>query len=181
MPESSQTSAAAVLPPPGLRFKLGLVFFVLAWISPVFVPLVALTDLPVAAKTALTGALIVGGPEIFGFIAIACLGKAGFRYLTQKVMAVFRRYGPPRDVGRTRYNVGLVIMFAPFLLTPFIFYAPHLIPYYEEHRIVFGLVLDLSFVISFFILGGAFWDKVRALFVYEARAQFPVKESAKAG
>ena len=99
--------AADVLPPPGLRFKLGLVFFVLAWVSPLFVPLVALTDLPNAAKAALSGALVVGGPEIFGFMAIACLGKAGFGYLTQKVMALFRRYGPQREVSRFRYNVGL--------------------------------------------------------------------------
>ncbi len=176
----SSHAVEAVAPPPGWRFQLGLVFFVLAWVSPAFVPLLALTELPVAAKTALTGALIVGGPEIFGFIAIACLGKAGFRYLTQKVMAVFRRYGPPRDVSPVRYNVGLVIMFGPFLLTPFIFYAPHLIPFYEEHRVVFGLVLDLTFVISFFILGGAFWDKVRALFIHGATVQFPVREE-KAG
>ena len=171
----------AVLPPPGLRFKLGLLFFVLCWTSPVFVPLVVLTDLPLTWKTALSGALVVGGPEVFGLIAIACLGKAGFAYLTQKLKAVFRRYGPPREVSRTRYNIGLVLMFGPFLLDPFRLYAPDWIPFYEDHRIVFNLILDAIFIISFFILGGAFWDKVRALFVYEATAQFPEKEAAKAG
>jgi hypothetical protein len=31
---------------------------------------------------------------------------------------------------------------------------------------------DLLFISSFFVLGGDFWDKVRALFIYRATAQF---------
>jgi len=166
----------AALPPPGLRFKIGLVFFVLTWIAPVFVPLVAMTGLPLAWKTALSGALVVGGPEVFGLIAVACLGKAGFSFLTQKVKAVFRRYGPPREVGRVRYIVGLVMLFGPMPFTYLTFYAPaHWIPFYEPNRVAINLCLDLIFVTSFFVLGGAFWDKVRALFVHEATVQFPHK------
>ncbi|MGD1986316.1 MAG: hypothetical protein PVH74_11575 [Desulfobacterales bacterium] len=33
------------------------------------------------------------------------------------------------------------------------------------------------FVASFFILGGDFWDKFRALFIYEAKAQIPKRKS----
>jgi hypothetical protein len=29
------------------------------------------------------------------------------------------------------------------------------------------------FVLSFFVLGGEFWDKIRSLFIYRAKAQFP--------
>jgi len=32
------------------------------------------------------------------------------------------------------------------------------------------VVGDTFFLTSFFVLGGKFWDKVKALFVYEARA-----------
>jgi hypothetical protein len=28
-------------------------------------------------------------------------------------------------------------------------------------------------LVGLFILGGAFWDKLRALFIYEAKAVFP--------
>jgi len=174
MSESVQTTEA-VLPSPGLRFKIGLLFFVLTWIAPVFMPLVAMTNLPIAWKAALSGALLVGGPEVFGLIAIACLGKAGFSYLTQKVKAVFRRYGPPREVSRTRYIIGLVMLFGPLPFAYLTFYAPHWISFYEPNRVGINLFLDVLFVVSFFVLAGAFWDKVRALFVYEARAQFPEK------
>jgi hypothetical protein len=33
------------------------------------------------------------------------------------------------------------------------------------------------FVASFFILGADFWDKFRALFIYEAKAQIPKRKS----
>ena len=32
---------------------------------------------------------------------------------------------------------------------------------------------DLVLFLSVFVLGGDFWDKLRSLFVYDARAQFP--------
>ena len=48
-------------------------------------------------------------------------------------------------------------------------YWGHLIPGYETDRVLIGIVGDALFVASFFVLGGNFWDKVRALFVYEVR------------
>jgi len=33
--------------------------------------------------------------------------------------------------------------------------------------------MDLVFWSAFFVLGGRFWNEVRALFVYEAWAEFP--------
>jgi hypothetical protein len=54
-------------------------------------------------------------------------------------------------------------------------YAPHLIPKYEAHRFVVNLAGDLMFISSLFVLGGDFWDKVRALFMHGARAQIPAQ------
>jgi hypothetical protein len=34
-----------------------------------------------------------------------------------------------------------------------------------------SLIGDVIFVASLFVLGGDFWDKIRALFVYRARVQ----------
>ena len=46
-----------------------------------------------------------------------------------------------------------------------------LIPNYEVNQIRIALVLDAMFLASFFVLGGQFWDKVRALFVRTAKMQ----------
>ncbi|MBW1773551.1 MAG: hypothetical protein JRJ82_11760 [Deltaproteobacteria bacterium] len=51
----------------------------------------------------------------------------------------------------------------------------HRIPGYEAFRFWISLVGDAMFVCSFFVLGGDFWDKVRALFIHGAKAQIPIK------
>ena len=56
-------------------------------------------------------------------------------------------------------------------------YVSHLIPGYEANRVVFGVVGDLMFVASLFVLGGDFWDKLRALFIHGAKVQLPHQES----
>ena len=33
-------------------------------------------------------------------------------------------------------------------------------------------IADAIFVVNLFVLGGDFWDKLRALFVYDAKAKF---------
>jgi hypothetical protein len=68
----------------------------------------------------------------------------------------------------------------PFVFGYFIFYAPELIPGYHEHRIALNLAADLLLLSSFFVLGGDFWDKFRALFIHDAKAQFPARAAAGA-
>jgi hypothetical protein len=38
---------------------------------------------------------------------------------------------------------------------------------------------DLLLISSLFVLGGDFWDKLRALFVHGAKVQIPVRGSGK--
>lgn len=45
---------------------------------------------------------------------------------------------------------------------------------YEAQSFAVSLTGDLLLMTSLFVLGGDFWDKVRALFIYEARAQLYV-------
>ena len=84
-----------------------------------------------------------------------------------------QRYGAPRIVSRTRYRFGLTILILLTVFGSFIYYAPDLIPGYNENRLMMNFIADFLFVASFFILGGEFWDKFRALFIYEAKAQIP--------
>ena len=41
-------------------------------------------------------------------------------------------------------------------------------------------IWDFMLLASFFMLGGEFWDKLRALYVQRATVTFPAKESAPA-
>jgi hypothetical protein len=49
----------------------------------------------------------------------------------------------------------------------------YLIPGYSEARITMNLMADFLFLVTLFVLGGDFWDKLRALFLYDAKAHLP--------
>jgi hypothetical protein len=46
-------------------------------------------------------------------------------------------------------------------------------------RVWANLGLDVITLASLFVLGGDFWDKVRALFLHDARAVFPAQSLSK--
>jgi len=164
-------------PAAGWRFKLGVALFALSMVGPfVLIPLVAALGLSAAMTATMSGG-ILGGAEVLLIIAAAVLGKSGFAYLKGRVFGILKRYGPPAEVGRTRYHVGLVLFALPVLLGWLAPYTSGLIPGYEGNESTFAIVGDLLVLISLFVLGGDFWDKLRALLVHGAKAVFP--ESAE--
>ena len=60
-------------------------------------------------KSFVSGALLIGAPEVFSLVSIAILGKDGFNYLKEKIFALLRRAAPSAKVSRTRYRIGLAI------------------------------------------------------------------------
>ena len=162
----------------GWRFRLGMFFFILGWICPLFIPVVTTADIEAETKTLLSGLLLVGAPELFSFISIIILGKAGFNLLKQKAFALLRRAAPSAQVSRFRYRVGLFMIMLHVINAQFIFYAPDMIPGYMEHRLTINLTADLLFVVTLFVLGGDFWEKLRALVLYDAKVTIPPASNA---
>jgi hypothetical protein len=152
---------------------VGAAVLVFGCLFPLFVPLVLATDLDAEWKTVFSDLLLLGIPELFTLAAMAVLGKAGFHYLRGVLYRLLRRLAPPDVVGPRRYRIGLVMFLLPLLFTWISTYVPHHIPGFIAHPMAFGLCGDLMFIASLFVLGGDFWDKIRALFVHGARARFP--------
>ncbi len=100
---------------PEKSFRFGIFFFVLTLISPVFIPLVSATGLPIKWKTALSGLLVVGIPQLLTLLAIVFLRKSGFNYIKERMFGFLKRYALPSTVSRTRYHIGLVMFLLPFL------------------------------------------------------------------
>jgi len=165
--ESSQSSIGS------FRYRLGITLFVVGWSSPLFIPLVTMLDRSPEWKATVSGALLVGIPELFSLVSIAVLGKEGFDHLKEQVFGFLKRHAFPRSVSRARYRLGLCMFLLPALASYFIHFVPHLIPGYEENRLIANLGIELLFLSSLLVLGGDFWDKIRALFIYEARADIP--------
>jgi hypothetical protein len=167
---------ASPTPLPRGRLILGGTVFVAGFAAPVLVPVVAASGLPASWKTALSGLLMVGIPELGMIVAVAILGKDGFAFLTggikRRLGAFFARHGPAEQVSSTRYKIGLVMFLVPILVgwaTP---YLGHHIPFYDGNEIAYAIGGDVVFLSSLFVLGGEFWDKLRSLFVHGARAEF---------
>jgi hypothetical protein len=159
--------------PTGWRMGVAMVLIVLSLTSALLVPVVASLDLPAETKATISGLLVLGIPQVLMFLAVALVGKPGFQFLKARILGAVMKLGPPRTVGPTRYRIGLVLFVLPLLLAFVSPYASELAPELGTPGLVVGAVGDLTLLVSLFVLGGDFWDKLRSLFVYEARARFP--------
>ncbi len=161
-------------PKAGWRFRLGLIILVVGWLSPLCIPMITATELPIRWKTIISGLLAVGIPELFTVAAIAIMGKSGYNLIKERIFSFLKKHGPPDRVSLTRYRIGLIMFVLPLVFGWLGPYGAHLIPGYEAYRFVVSLIGDVMFVASLFVLGGDFWDKVRALFIHNARVDIPI-------
>jgi hypothetical protein len=169
MAEASQVEVPAA----GWRLKLGITLFSLSILLPVIgVPLVAAMGLSATTVATVSGVLLAGA-EVLGIAAVAVMGKSGYAYIKNRVFGFFKQYGPPAEVSRTRYTIGLVMFAVPILFGWVAPYASGLIPGYAGNEFTYAIVGDLLLLTSLFVLGGDFWDKLRALFIGGAKAVFP--------
>jgi hypothetical protein len=166
-------TAQQEMPATGWRFRLGIALFVLSILVPVLgVPLLTALELSTGFATSLTAALLVSA-EVLGVAAVAVMGKEGFAFIKSRLSALLRQYGPPNEVSRVRYTIGLVMFSLPLVFGWAAPYFGEHIPGFIDNQFVFYVCGDLLFLASLFVLGGDFWDKLRALFVHGARAVFP--------
>ena len=85
---------------------------------------------------------------------------------------IYHRVAKPHQVTPLRYNIGLIMFVLPFLPNYMISFMPHLFSISLVTRYNVIIASDALFLASLFVLGGDFWDKLRALFIYKAKARF---------
>jgi len=163
------TDAAAV--PPKGRLLAGGGVFALGWIATLaMVPVITASSLAASAQTTMAGIVVFVGPKIGMLAAIAIMGKPGFTYLQAQVLGLLT---PPAEVSSARHRLGIV-MFVAAVLSGFVErYIGFFPPRDFAREIRHSLAIDLLLLASLLVLGGDFWDKIRALFIRKAKAQFP--------
>jgi hypothetical protein len=153
----------------GWRLKVGIAIFILSIALPLAgVPAVMALELSTSTAATVSGALLIGA-ELLGIAAVAVMGKPGYQLIKSKVSGFFRQYGPPQEVSRRRYNIGLVMFCIPVLFAFLSVYTHEYIPGYAANPLPYALAGDLLLLTSLFVLGGDFWDKLKGLFVYSDR------------
>jgi hypothetical protein len=163
----------AALPAAGWRLKLGGAMLAVSIVGPlILLPMMPSLGLSGAMMATVSGGVLIGA-EVLAVAAVAVMGKSGYAYIKNRALGFLKQYGPPAEVSRTRYTIGLVMFAGPVLFGLVTPYAATLIPAYEGNEIAFAMVGDLILLASLFVLGGDFWDKVRALFIHGAKAVLP--------
>ena len=166
------TATAAPTTPAGWRFKVGVALFALMILVWLLIPIEAALGMSAGAIAATTAGIAIANKVIL-LIAIAVMGKAGFQELKGRVFGHVKHLAPAAMVSPTRYTIGLVMFCLPLLQGLLETWASHIAPQVVGNRLWVDLLMDAMLIASVFVLGGNFWDKLRALFVREARAVFP--------
>jgi hypothetical protein len=164
------TASAAIT---GWRLKASLALFMLSFIVPAAgVFLVTTLDLSTTLTATISGALLMAG-ELIGIAAVATMGKPGYQYIKTRIFGFLKRYGPPQEVGRARYNLGLIMFCIPIGFAWLSIYLADYLPGFAQDPLPYAIGGDILLLASLFVLGGDFWDKLRSLFVHNAIAKFP--------
>ena len=146
------------------RLIFGGTVIVVGFLSPLLIPLVAQLDWSIGLKSAISGLLALGIPEVFMIIGVAILGKDGYRFLKDKLFGFLKQFAPPDTVSIARFRMGLMMFWLPLL---FGWLGPYLARWISDLNDLplWSYILgDLVFIASFFVLGGNFWDKLNGLF-----------------
>lgn len=157
---------------PRNRLFAGAAIFVIGQLAPLAIPLVANSSLPTTWKTALSGLLLLGVPEIAILLTIVVLGRVGFNALKSRLFGSVKDTLFPDTVSRRRYRAGMILFLVPVVfgwLSPYFYES---LPELMIHRLAFAIAGDVALIAGVCLMGGQFWDKLRALVVYDAEATF---------
>ena len=150
----------------GWRPRLGLLLLVLAVVSPLLVPLVLTSDMDGDPRRSLAGLLLFGVPMALILVVIGLIGEPAFLFIKSHIAG---QGTTAATVGKTRYRIGLALLLLGVLVS---WIEPLVSPSYPSiaaRRVLVGTLADGVVLASLFVLGGAYWDKVHALFLHDAR------------
>jgi len=157
------------------KYYLGLGLFIYSFLPICTVELIFLLPLTPAEKASVA-VIYVGSGEIAFLCAVALLGKPFVEALKAKIKGFFVRKkpaAPPEPIGKTQHAIGVTLFFMSFLPYPVV-----------EGILIFGhptgrdlnylvsamLAGDVIFIVSLFVLGGEFWERLKKLFELPGKA-----------
>ena len=170
--------------PPGLRYRLGLVVFVIGNLLAASGLILPALGLARGNAVGLIAVLMAAG-EIVSLASIFLLGKEGFRKLKQKLFSAFKRTPRGERISRTRHRAAvtflilyLVAQCAALMLPIAALYgtsAPGTFPEVlglgrdEQLRWFVGLLVtaEVLFFAGVYTFGADWWGRFRDLFEWE--------------
>ena len=158
-------------PVAGKRLLVGTAVLLGAQFAPLAIPLVISTGLSATWKTTLSTILMLGVPELGILLGAAILGKGGFAWLKGRIFGFLKRGLPPDRVGPVRHRVGVTLFVLPLLMALLLPYFAPVIEASLLDDLGVHIAGDVILLVSLFVLGGEFWDKLRGLFLRRVTIQ----------
>jgi len=163
----------------GWRFGIGVALIIGGYVPLALIPVVTNSNLHLGIKTALSGLFAIT-PFLSKIAAVAVMGKPGFNLVKQHVARSFGRIWPDR-VSRTRYRFGIALFALSIIFDLLVPYFPGIFVDWKSNPVLWSIVGDVGIIVSFFTLGGEFWNKVMALFSYDARVVIATDSTTTTG
>ena len=132
--QTNETVTGAPDLPTGWRFKVGIALFALMILLWILIPIEAALGMSAGTIAGTTAGIAIAN-KIILLLAIAVMGKQGFQELKGRA---FKHLTPATTVSPTRYKIGLVMFFIPFLQGLLETWASHIAPQLVANSTVGG-------------------------------------------
>jgi hypothetical protein len=153
----------------GWRFQCGIGMIILIVVSWVLVPIASAAGVSGTGIATLVGVLFISN-KVLLIGAIAVMGKSGFQQLKAQLHKYFKSIMSwPAEVGTFRHRLGVVLFCVPVVAAFLDHHLDVLAPQISPYKLQLRLIGDVMLIVSVFMLGANFWEKLRALFVRTAR------------
>jgi hypothetical protein len=161
---------------PGARFYIGLGIFILSFFMLPLGLFLQRFAVHHYLKHIIVGIFWLSAPTM-KITSVAVLGKPSYLYIKSLFRIHVVRVIKPYHASRIRYNIGLFLFCLPIIPTYIMAYAPLFFSANTHLHLILNISFDIIFIASLFVLGGDFWDKLKALFIFSAKASFPEEDS----
>jgi hypothetical protein len=159
-------------PEKGRRYYFGLALFGYSFATFGLAALTPFVFAPAVAATVATGIVISG--EVGFLVSAALLGKPFVEALKTKIKSFLTLpAAPPQPISRRRHAFGLVL----FALSFVTYYVAMSIPFlgWDKSTELAGILVvaisgEVCFLASLFVLGGEFWERLKALYRWPGTA-----------
>ena len=182
-PLPSNEPHAAEEIPRGWRYWLGMGLLVLSFALPILaLILVPLFGFPEGVNAALYALSLAGGPDVLLVLAAGAMGKENIDRILGKLAPWLKRLVHWDRVSRGRYVVGLWLL-ALSVVVPFVvtfFFEDSVVMAGNEPGWGYYVVVGsyFLFLAAFFVCGAPLWDRIRAIFTWDAQITFPPPDQA---
>ena len=152
------------------QYYLGIVLFICSWILWLASVSLLFFKIPLGKLLGIIAALIISSEIIF-VVSLVLLGKTFAKIIEAKIKKIFlphKANQPIKPVSKTRHYIGIVLFFLSFIpsfiVEVSLFFGYPKTEYGHIIMLISVLFGYTMFIVSLFILGGGFWDRLIKLF-----------------